>query len=207
MSASLSSRAEVIGIVWRFVKSDSELFHHRKRSNALRNSGHESGDFVFIRKQPLNGRTQAATSAKVSTQDNSESAMSRGASAQGGAAANPIPENLTAKEYGDIAEQAIEAHQWKRAEMAYRIALLKAPNHAAYHSQLCFYVLSKEQRLMEAEAECREAVRLKPETAVFHGNLAYVLGREKRLAEAEAAPSRAFAARKSVLSRFSRLRI
>lgn len=133
----------------------------------------------------MSGRAQTTTNAKISTQDNSGSALSRDASAQRGAAANPIASNLTVKEYGDIAEQAIEAHQWKRAEMAYRIALLKAPKHAAYHSQLCVYVLSREQRLAEAEAECREAVRLKPETAVFHGNLACVLGREKKLTEAE----------------------
>lgn len=154
----------------------------------LRNSGHESGDFIFIRKHTLSQQTKSseATKINVPAQRDSSAATTRGKHPQGKTSdADSLPANLTAKQYAEIASQAIDARQWVKAEKALRAALLQVPNNAFYHSQLGFYALRRQQKYAEAEAECREAVRLKPMNAVFHTSLATLLGAEKKLAEAE----------------------
>jgi Flp pilus assembly protein TadD len=169
----------------------------------LRNSGHESGDFVFIRVGGAASQTQpgaeanatrslkpasdSRSSAKQSTQaaaTTQQPAASQNAQAattqQTAASATPaLPQNLSAQQYAELGDRAMDARRWADAERAYRAALRLEPNKPAYRSSLADS-LASQQRYTEAEAEAREVVRTHPRIPVFRVRLARILEVEKK---------------------------
>jgi Flp pilus assembly protein TadD len=178
----------------------------------LRNSGHEAGDFIFIRtgnatpntepqeqgqssnllvntvampkrKRQATPAAPAATPTPTTQAPNTPTA--RGltlGTAQ--RSTSSLPANLTAEQYEEMANKAADAHQWALSEAALRAALRLPASKLVDHSNLGL-VLTNQQKYTEAEAEARTGVGLRPNLAITHARLAYVLTKEQKLTEAE----------------------
>jgi tetratricopeptide (TPR) repeat protein len=171
----------------------------------IRNSGHESGDFIFIRTsaptQTL-AQTQTTTAAQPgatpkpapSAATNGNAPMQTAANNTGArglslgqpasAAAASLPPNLNAAQYEQIAIGALDANQWAKAEAAFRAALRLPGCKMVDHANLAV-ALANQQKYTEAEAEARTGVRLRPNLAITHHRLAYVLTKQQKFADAE----------------------
>jgi uncharacterized caspase-like protein len=171
----------------------------------LRNSGHENGDFIFVRANP-SAQTQTATTQPSPTQPTGPSATQNGAqitpaSSQTSSSntdgrgltlgqkpntpAMSLPPNLTAEQYEDMASKAIDANHWLLTEAALRAALKLPGSRPIDHSNLA-YALAHQQKYTEAEQEARLGLQMRPGLIITHARLAYVLMREEKFTEAEA---------------------
>ena len=81
-------------------------------------------------------------------------------------------------------------YEWREAERAYHMALIRNPNDATAH-QWFGKLLAHQGRLEEAEAEMRRALELDPLSAVTHYNLGQVLYGQRRYDQAAAELTRA----------------
>jgi Tfp pilus assembly protein PilF len=168
----------------------------------LRNSGHESGDFVFVRvggaatqqtqsggesnttrslKPASDSHPAAAQSTQPATTQTTQTAQTTQAAA---ATPTPLPENLTSAQYSELGDRAMDARRWADAERAYRAALRLTPNRPMLHVSLADALISQ-QRYTEAEAEARVPVRAHPDMLVPHMRLARALELEEKYADAE----------------------
>jgi Tfp pilus assembly protein PilF len=174
----------------------------------LRNSGHESGDFVFVRiggaaaQQTQSGGESSATrslkpagdshpaAAQItqtaqSTQPATTQATQTTQTTQAAAATpTPLPENLTSAQYSELGDRAMDTRRWADAERAYRAALRLTPNRPMLHISLADALISQ-QRYTEAEAEARIPARAHPDMLVPHMRLARALELEGKYADAE----------------------
>jgi Tfp pilus assembly protein PilF len=173
----------------------------------LRNSGHESGDFVFVRvggaatqQQQSGGESNTTRSLKpagdphpaatqvtqaAASQSTQPATTQTTQTAQAAAATpTPLPANLTSAQYSELGDRAMDARRWADAERAYRAALRLTPNRPMLHVSLADALISQ-QRYTEAEAEARIPVRAHPDMLVPHMRLARALELEGKYADAE----------------------
>jgi Flp pilus assembly protein TadD len=168
----------------------------------LRNSGHEAGDFIFVRAQATahgtadlttaDARINARASGDANTQQTARADEARNLTlaTQTNAPVSvsapvSVPANLTVEQYEELGSAALDAHKWAQAEAAYRAALRLQPNKAVNHAGLAL-ALVNQQRYTEAETEGRAGVRLRSDIGLTHSRLAFVFDKEQKLAEAEA---------------------
>lgn len=168
----------------------------------IRNSGHDSGDFVFMRTKDSLARVQPASTAEQYIK-NGDELVNGGKFAEAEAeyrqAVRLAPQRpLGRAKLGDVLleqnryaeaqaeyQQVTESKKWEEIEEEYREALRLEPERAWRHRDLGS-ALARQKKYVEAESEYMEAVRLEPNKARWRAGLGSALAQQNKASEAEA---------------------
>jgi Flp pilus assembly protein TadD len=167
----------------------------------IRNSGHENGDFVFVRRKDSIVNVQPAITAEQHikygdelvdegkfAEAEAEYRQALRLAPQGALGHAKLGDVLSAqKKYTEAQaeyEQVTEQKKWPEIEVEYRRALRQEPERAWRHRDLGV-ALGRQLKYVEAEAEYIEAVRLEPNNARWRASLGTASAQQKKFAEAE----------------------
>jgi Flp pilus assembly protein TadD len=169
----------------------------------IRNSGHEDGDFVFLRKKKIieskpipllspleqylqNGDGFANANRWVEAEIEYRKALKL--EPDNAVCHTKIGRALERRgkwlEAGDEFRFVSNWNKWDEIEAYYRRALQLEPGVAFRHAELGF-ALMQLKKWKEAEAEYREALKLESSNAYYHWSLAQALGKQEKYVETE----------------------